>query len=152
MPSMSPVRTGVVAGAIAGAVLRGLVAVGFVFYVSRWGGKWWDGASGMWIASGVSAAIGLVVGGLAGWTCRPIAGALLGALLSGGTCFGLFVLPTEVMIGMSHPGGTDRVETSEVMGGFAAMIVAGAVAGFIGGMAGWRAKRAAHAGTFGDQG
>jgi hypothetical protein len=132
-----------IAGAVAGAVARFAVALAFLYYVSRWGGKWWDGAADMWLGAFVSGLIGLGVGGLAGATCRPIAGALLGALLSGGTCFAMFVVPAELMIGMSHPGGFDRVENVEVLYGFAAMTLAGALAGFIGGSAGRRAQRAA---------
>lgn len=142
MQNKSAAMTGVVAGAVAGAGARFVVALAFLFYVSRWGGMWWDGASGMWLGAFVSALIGAAVGGLAGWTCKPILGAALGALLSGGTCFTFFVVPAELMIGMSHPGGFDRVETTEVLVGFAAMTLAGAVAGFIGAAIGRRAQRA----------
>ena len=137
----SPAVTGLIAGLIAGAVARFIVAVAFLYYVSRWGGKWWGGATDMWLGAFASALIGAGVGGLAGLTCRPIWGAALGGLLSGGTCFALFVVPAELMIGMSHPGGFDRVENVEVLYGFAAMTLAGALAGFIGAAIGQRAKQ-----------
>ena len=133
--------TGFVAGAVAGAIVRFAVALGFLYYVSRWGGKWWDGASGMWLGALASAAIGAGVGGLSGWTCRPILGAAVGALLSCGSCLTLFVLPARLMIGMSHPGGLDRIETAELTYGLVAMTLAGALAGFIGATIGHRAAR-----------
>lgn len=141
MPKKSAAFSGFIAGAIAGAIARFVVALGFLFYVSRWGGQWWGGAMDMWIGALVSAAIGAGVGGLAGWTCRPLLGAALGAMLSGGTCLGLFVVPAGLMIGMSHPGGLDRVETAEVLYGLVGMIVAGALAGLIGATIGRRAER-----------
>lgn len=140
MAGKSPAFVGFVAGAIAGAVARFAVALAFIIYVSRWGGKWWGDGTDMWFGAFVSALIGVGAGGLAGFTCRPVLGAVLGALLSGGSCFALFVVPAELMIGMSHPGGFDRVETVEVLYGFAAMTLAGALAGFIGATLGRRAR------------
>lgn len=131
---------GAKAGAVICAVARTVVALAFLFYVSRWGGKWWSGAGSMFFAALISGLIGLPIGALAGGTCRPILGTVIGAALSGGVCLTLFVVPTELMIGMSHPGGFDRIETVEVFGGFAAMIVAGAVAGGIGAAIGRRAS------------
>ena len=145
MPRKSPAITGAITGAAVGAAARFAVALGFLHYVSRWGGKWWDGAADMWWAALASGLIGAGVGGVAGWTCRPLLGALLGGVLSGGTCFGLFVVPTRLMIGMSHPGGSDRVETGEVIVGFAVMTLAGALAGFVGAAVGRRAARQAPA-------
>ena len=132
--------TGAVAGAVIGAIARFAVALAFIYYVSHWGGKWWTGAEDMFLAAFISGLIGVVVGGLAGWTCKPLVGMVIGAVLSGGTCFGLFVLPAELMIGMSHPGGIDRVETLEVIVGFLAMVIAGAMAGGIGAAIGRRAR------------
>jgi hypothetical protein len=134
--------TGLIAGAVAGAILRFVVALGFLYYVSRWGGQWWGGATDMWLGALVSALIGAAIGGLAGWTCRPLLGAAVGALLSCGSCLTLFVLPARLMIAMSHPGGLDRIETAELTWGLTAMTLAGAVAGLIGATAGRRAGRA----------
>lgn len=121
---------GAITGAAIGAFARFGVALAFIYYISHWGGKWWNGAGEeMWIAAFISALIGLPVGGFAGSTCKPLVGTIIGATLSGGSCLGLFVLPTELMIGMSHPGGFERIETLEVIGGFVAMILAGATAG-----------------------
>jgi len=129
---------GAKAGAVICAIARTAVALAFLFYVSRWGGQWWSGAGSMLFAAIISGLIGLPIGALAGSTCKPLLGTLIGAALSGASCFGLFVVPTELMIGMSHPGGFDRIESVEVLGGFAAMIVAGAVAGGIGAAIGRR--------------
>ena len=123
---------GAATGAVICAVARFGVAIGFIYYVSSQGGKWWSGAQEFYWAASISALMGIPIGGVAGWTCKPMLGTVIGAALSGGTCFGLFVLPTEMMIGMSHPGGFDRVESLEVLGGFLAMIIAGAIAGGLG--------------------
>ena len=139
MPTIGNRSRGAKAGAVICAIARTAVALAFLVYVSRWGGKWWSGAGSMFLAAGVSGLIGLPIGALAGSTCKPLLGTLIGAALSGATCFGLFVVPTELMIGMSHPGGFDRIETVEVFGGFLAMIVAGGVSGAIGAAIGRRA-------------
>lgn len=139
MPTTGNRKKGAIAGAVICGIARTVVALGFLFYVSRWGGKWWDGAGSMFLASIISGIIGAGIGALAGSTCKPLLGALIGAGLSGGTCFGLFVLPTELMIGMSHPGGFDRIETVEVFGGFVAMILAGGFSGALGAAIGKRA-------------
>lgn len=131
---------GAVAGAAICAVARTAVSLAFIIYVSNWGGKWWTGSGSMFLAAIISGLIGLPIGAVAGSTCRPILGSVIGAALSGGSCLTLFVVPTELMIGMSHPGGFDRIETVEVLGGFGAMIVAGAVAGGIGAAIGRRAS------------
>lgn len=147
MPTTGNRSKGAVAGAAVCAIARTVVALAFLFYVSRWGGRWWSGAGSMFLAAIISGLIGLPIGALAGSTCRPFLGAMIGAALSGGACFGLFVIPTELMIGMSHPGGFDRIETVEVLGGFAAMIIAGAVAGGIGAAIGRRASGSESAST-----
>ena len=139
MPTTGSRSKGAIAGAVICAIARTAVALAFLFYVSRWGGKWWSGAGSMFFAAIISGLIGLPIGGLAGSTCKPLLGTLIGAALSGASCFGLFVVPTELMIGMSYPGGFDRIETIEVFGGFAAMILAGAIAGGIGATIGRRA-------------
>jgi len=135
-------RRGAIAGAVIAAVMRFVVAIGFVYYVSHWGGQWWgkDGNEPLYLMAIVSGLIGLPVGGLAGWTCKPILGALIGGVLSACFCGVFFVLPAEFMIGMSHPGGFDRVEVFEVIIGFVAMIIAGVVSGALGAAIGARAR------------
>jgi len=64
-------------------------------------------------------------------SCRPILGTAVGALLSCGSCLTLFFLPASLMIGMSHHGGLDRIETAELTYGLTAMTLAGALAGLI---------------------
>ncbi|MFO0906688.1 MAG: hypothetical protein U0939_27030 [Pirellulales bacterium] len=129
---------GATAGAAICSVARFVVALAFLYYVSYWGGPWWNGASDMWLAAFISALIGAPIGALAGSTCQPLLGAFVGAGLSGVSCLGLFVLPTELAIGMSHPGGFDRIETLHVLVGFMAMILAGAAAGGCGAAIGRR--------------
>jgi hypothetical protein len=120
---------GAVAGALICAVARFAVTLGFAFYVSQWGGRWWNGGASIAIGAVISGLIGLPVGAVAGVTCNPLMGTALGGAGSSGWCLWAFVLPAELMIALSHPGGFDRIETVEVVIGFIAMAVAGAVAG-----------------------
>lgn len=142
MPTVGDPKRGAIAGAVLMAVARFVVALVFLNYVGRYGGQWWSGAQDMWLGALVSALIGLPIGALAGWTCRPAWGMAIGAALSGGACLALFVVPAELMIGMSHPGGYDRIEAIVVVYGFAGMILAGAIAGGAGAAIGRRAGAA----------
>jgi hypothetical protein len=135
---------GALVGAVSGAVLRFLVAVSFLYYVYHWGGPWWGkGETELheYRFTFVSAGIGLVIGGIAGATCRPVLAALLGAVLSAGCCAGLFVVPVGTLIKMSGPNTWDRVETLEILGGLLAMTVAGGLAGGIGATVGARTRK-----------
>jgi hypothetical protein len=136
---------GALAGALICATVRAAVTAGFVYCVSHWGGGWWKGADGPGVygLALVSGLIGLGIGAPAGATCRTLLGALIGGTLSAASCFGLFVIPTELMIGMSHPGGLDRVETGEVLAGLAVMTIAGVVSGGLGAAIGARSTRCA---------
>jgi len=107
-------RVGLLVGASLGAVTRFIAAVSYNYYLFNWGGPWFRGnAQGsdvvimILVPSLVSAALGLIVGGVAGATCNPRWGTLLGALLSGGIYLGLCVLPTELGLAMnaSQQGG-----------------------------------------------
>jgi hypothetical protein len=92
----------------------------------------------------VSALIGLVLGGIAGVTCRPNLGALIGGVLSAGSCLVLFVLPAELALGLAE-GAHHRPEYLDVQWqviiGFIAMTFAGALAGAIGAWAGRREEQ-----------
>jgi hypothetical protein len=136
---------GALAGACAGAALRSLVAIAFIYYIQNWGGSFWGEGNrrdvfaqfGQFVF--LSAGIGFFIGGLAGATCNPVVGAGLGAILSAGCCFGLVVMPLFPVLLMSGPSNTaDRIEMYEALGGLAGMAFAGAAAGAIGGAVGRR--------------
>jgi hypothetical protein len=130
---------GAKAGAVICAVARFTVTLAFVFYVSRWGGRFWADMESAWFTAIISGVIGLPIGFAAGYTCKPLLGTLIGAALSGGVCLTLFAVPTNLMIAMSYSGDSDRTGTTEVWVGFLAMIIAGAVSGGIGAAIGRRA-------------
>jgi hypothetical protein len=95
----------------------------------------------MWFLTFISAGVGLGIGGVAGVTCRPNLGAVLGGVLSAGACLTLFVLPTELALSMSGGGGKPYPqERSDIMGGLIAMTLAGAIAGGVGASAGSRRR------------
>jgi hypothetical protein len=134
---------GFLVGAASGATLRFVVTLLFTLYLSHHGSRWWRGAELYWPAF-VSAGLGLIIGGVSGSTCRPVLGAVLGGVLSAGSCWVLIVLPTELAISMS--GGPDAGVSpqlrSELVAGVIAMTIAGALAGGLGGMAGYRRRKA----------
>jgi hypothetical protein len=136
-------------GALAGAAGRLAVAMGFVYYVFNWGGPFFRQNEGMSLGELLtaspamagtfllSAGIGAFAGGVGGATCRPALGAGIGALLSGGGCLVLFVLPANLMIGLSGGGVTDYTEDkTAIAAALAAMTVVGTVAGGLGAAAG----------------
>jgi hypothetical protein len=138
---------GALVGALTGAATRYLVALGFIYYIHHWGGAWWGEESpgsemdqmeqtfALW-----SAGIGLFVGAVGGVTCRPLLGTVVGAMLSATCCLGLFVLPATLALQLSGPNTLDRIETVEILGGLAAMTLAGALAGGVGAAAGRRRR------------
>jgi hypothetical protein len=128
-------------GALLGAAARSAVAIGFLFYVHHWGGPWWQGTELAYGAVLLSAALGLVVGAVAGISCRPVLGAILGGLLSAGSCFLLFVVPAEVAISYSSSNEPHTREKVEVVFGLLAMTIAGAAAGGLGAAYGRRGRR-----------
>jgi hypothetical protein len=89
-----------------------------------------------WLFTFVFAAIGAGVGGLAGATCRPWLGVLLGAVLSGGSCYGIGVLPSELLFRVAPPH--PEQSHSGLYVGLAAMTAVGATAGGVGALAGKR--------------
>jgi hypothetical protein len=123
-----------VVGTVPGAAFCGIARAGasaaFFYYASQfWGGGGWEGAI---VPALISGMIGFSIGAVAGWTCHPLMGAAIGGASSGSSCLCLFVVPAELTIALSHPGGIDRVETLKAIGGFVAMTVAGAIAGGLG--------------------
>lgn len=81
-----------------------------------------------------SAAIGALVGGIAGATGRPIRGALVGAFLSG-VVFEAFMLTCASLIGQFSPEGAGDFLNVTLKYGLE-MAVAGAIGGGIGGQVG----------------
>jgi len=122
--------TGAAVGAVIGAVARSVVVL------INLG----DGVPLVFILP--SAAIGVLVGGIAGGTGRPLVGALVGAILSA-VVFELFMLPCASLVGTfgNFTGAQDaeRKFLRETLVYALEMGVAGAVAGAIGGLVG-RAK------------
>jgi hypothetical protein len=135
-------------GAILGGVSRLAVALSFLYYVLNWGGPFFrqqGGVSFIDIVSGyerwpmllLSTCLGLVAGGVGGATCRPLRGAAIGGGISGLFCVGLFVVPSNLAIGLSGGGVTDySADQGAIAVGLLGMIVAGALAGGIGALAG----------------
>lgn len=149
-PASDP-RRGALVGAAVGAAGRLAVALGFVYYVFNWGGPFFRQSEGMSFGelpaaspamAGtflLSAGLGAFAGGVGGATCRPGLGAVIGALLSGGVCLVLFVLPANLMIGLSGGGVTDCTEDKTAIAvALVAMTLVGAVAGGLGAAAGRR--------------
>lgn len=145
-------RIGLLVGASLGAGTRFLAAVSYNYYLFHWGGPWFRGnaqrsdvAIMILAPSVVSAGLGLIVGGVAGATCRPRWGTLLGALLSGGIYLGLCVLPTEFGLAMNagqHGGnwGWEQGERLQILLGVIPMLAAGALAGGVGAAVGHRRR------------
>jgi hypothetical protein len=134
-------------GAFLGAAGRFLIAVSFIYYAFNWGGPFFrtEGGVSLYVLlrTGplllISAVLGLVAGGLGGVTRRPILGAAIGGGLSGMFCLGLFVLPANLLIGMSGGGAMDYSDDrSAIVVGLLAMILVGAVAGGVGAASGNR--------------
>lgn len=118
--------TGALVAAFAGAVLRATV----VLYHT--GGQ-------MPMLALPSAGIGLLVGGIAGASGRPLRGAAIGAILSG-LIFELFLLSCASVFGtaatlLGDAGAGGRLH-SGALPYLAQMALAGAVAGALGGAAG----------------
>jgi hypothetical protein len=149
--STSPLLGGAV-GAMIGGVGRFLVAVSFVYYM-QWGKQGGPQAPGgvsffdvlFSVFSGqkgssiffISASLGVVVGGIAGSTCRPILGAAIGAGLSGLFCTFLVVLPWTLAFQLFPiPNRDDSALKTTITVGLLAMILVGAIAGGLGAAAG----------------
>jgi hypothetical protein len=138
---VNPIAGGVV-GALVGAFLRFVVAILFLWYIEHWGaaGKIVREADfNVYELTAVSALIGLVIGGIAGLTCHPLLGTIVGAIGSGGSCWLLFVVPVGMFGRLPDKGGA----MTEIFWGWFAMTVAGAIAGGIGatvGRRGWKRK------------
>ena len=125
------------AGAMVGAVV-GFVARGAVVVMNLHPGQSFA------IIALPSAAIGALVGGIAGATGRPLRGLLIGAFLSG-VVFEVFMLTCASLIGQFSPreGGNFMIDTLKYG---LEMAVAGAIAGGIGGQVG-SSRDAARAGV-----
>jgi len=95
------------------------------------------------LVSLASAAIGLLVGAIAGAFAKPVKGALIGAILSG-IIFELFMLPCAHLFGTVGEffGNQDlgRDFLVSTLPYFLEMAAAGAIAGTIGGLVGKRQK------------
>jgi hypothetical protein len=93
------------------------------------------------LVSLASAAIGLLIGAIAGAFAKPVKGALIGALLSG-IIFELFMLPCAHLFGTvgdvfgNQDVGRDFLASTWPY--FLEMAAAGAIAGTIGGLVGMR--------------
>jgi hypothetical protein len=129
--------TGCLVGAATGAVLRFLVAVTCLSADdAAWGV---GGSTGILLLASFSALIGMVLGAVSGVTCRPILGAVIGGVLSAGSCLTLAVLPAQLL---HAPGGTQTTQMYTMqIGGLVAMAIAGALAGGIGALAGKALKK-----------
>lgn len=138
---------GAAAGAGLCAIARLLVVIGYCFYLTHWGSQ--TGKSSeltiYWFAL-ISALIGIPIGALAGRTCEPSLGAVIGGALSGGTCFGLFVLPGEFMLALVENSESKSAEVWEIFFAFVPMVFAGAWAGGIGAAIGRNAGSVSKAG------
>lgn len=119
---------GFLVGALIGAVGRFAVAFGWALAV-------WPTHTAVdnLIFGLVSGAIGVVVGGAGGVTCKPILGSLLAAALSGSSCY-LALLP----LGLGH--GTPEAAYDWFWPALIGMIGVGAFAGGVGAMVGARKK------------
>jgi hypothetical protein len=128
-----------VVGTLAGAAFCGIARAGASAAFFCYASHWWDGGGG-WEAAVmpalISGMVGLPMGAVAGWTCQPLMGALFGGASSGASCFCLYIVPAELLLAITKPGGIARFETLEAVGGLTAMIVAGAIAGGLGAAAG----------------
>jgi hypothetical protein len=114
---------GAMVGAVVGVVARGAVVVLNIHLDQSFA-----------MIALPSAAIGALVGGIAGATARPIGGALVGAFLSG-VVFEVFMLTSASLIGQFSPqGGGDFLR--DTLKYCLEMAVAGAIAGGIGGQVG----------------
>jgi hypothetical protein len=118
-----------------------VVAFLFLAYANDSGQPFWRKATDHFPFVLVIALNGLVIGGLAGATCKPILATLLGGFLSGGSCFGLFVVPTVMLIGIDGDIQTQLQERLTIVMGVIAMAIAGALAGGIGAVVGRLRKR-----------
>jgi len=127
--------TGALVGAVAGALLRGLVVMLNL------------GAEAPVMFAIPSAAIGVLVGIIAGATGQPLRGALVGAVLSA-VVFELVMMPCFALAGLLDEINADLSTSRLFLRSLlyaAEMGVAGALAGGLGGWAGRR--RAALTGT-----
>lgn len=121
-------------GALTGAFFRFSVAVAVAFLFPKFMGRGEDEGVVfqelfLHVVPIISALVGLVVGGIAGASCRPILGILFGAILSAGCCLGMGVFPA-----LTLAQGDESF--AFLVAGLAAMTIAGAVAGGIGAWAG----------------
>jgi hypothetical protein len=114
--------TGAAVGAVLGAFARGAVVL-----LNLWA----HGADRLAAFALPSAGIGLLVGGIAGATGKPLLGAIVGALLSG-VVFEFFMCACASALG-GREGG--RVLSDTLIYGLE-MALAGALAGGLGGAAG----------------
>ncbi len=129
---------GFLAGALIGGVGRFIVT--FAWALAAFGTE--ERQQSWLVLPLVSGAIGLVVGGACGVTCKPILGALLGAILSGFSCL---LAWAPIAIGHTGPPGSEsraQWETAQSLHlpAVVAMIVVGALAGGVGAWIGSREK------------
>jgi hypothetical protein len=145
---MQGVLVGGCVGGVLGAAGRSTVIVLFVYYVSNWGGRFYDGDEEAGATLGevltrflfgelggllmISALLGLLIGGLSGATCRPLIGGLIGGILSPLPCL-MIVLPANFLmsISTSFGGGDFQADRFATVGAMFSMIVVGAATGSI---------------------
>ncbi|MBW4481747.1 MAG: hypothetical protein KME14_04305 [Tildeniella torsiva UHER 1998/13D] len=132
---------GSVVGALIGGVGQYVIAVLFFYYVFNWGGPFFQNHVGVslphlvssypaWIFFGLSAGLGSLGGALGGMTRRLVRGAALGGGTVGLLYLALFVVPINLMIGMSGGGLTDySTDKRAVALSLVATVVWGAIAG-----------------------
>jgi hypothetical protein len=148
MKRLSSSQFGALVGALTGAVARFAVTASCIGSLSQ--GRWLHSDDGLALAlilGIVSAFLGVIVGGVAGATCNPARGSLLGAVLSAGFFLGLCVLPGELAMGYSGQSGftwegwnRNRDEGLMLLLGIIPMTVAGAIAGGAGAFVGSRRR------------
>jgi hypothetical protein len=134
-------------GALVGSVLRFSVALTYLYIATDWGFQR-DGeilTEGYYLAA-ISAFIGVIIGGIAGFTCRPVMGAVIGAALSAGCCFGLIIAPASMGVAIieGNTHSTLHAEKIELIVGWMSMTLAGALAGGIGAYAGVFCEKLGH--------
>ena len=150
---MSGRALGLVVGALTCSVARFAVTAAYSYYLFNWGGPWFTNQNTLQPSQGqfgvilffafVSAALGLVVGGVSGATCKPVWGTFLGAMLSAGFCFGCAIMPSEFALGWSGKDGLKLerlhvIETLQIFLGIIPMTLAGAIGGGVGAFVGRR--------------
>jgi len=116
---------GFVAGAVVGALARSLVMIIFFSVEGHFGEPF------VFVCT-IALFNGVIIGGVAGATCRPLVATVLGAALSGFCCYVLGVIPGNILTEMvPHDPNFHRHKRMLIVG-LVLMMTAGALAGAIG--------------------